>query len=224
MKSARSRPAQTMLKINLGSATAGVEGWVNIDNSLNIYLSKFPVIKKIMYKLGLISEDTLLADWRRKNVKRHNVTKGLPFKTRSVDAIYCSHLLEHLIYTQAEKVCREAHRVLKENGIFRVCVPDLKLYARKYIDGDREFFGNPEKPLGHAYLESMRIQGLSKRPLLEREFSSLHRWMYDEESLAFLLKSARFHRITILGFRLGLCPDLEKIEHRKASIYIEAQK
>lgn len=213
-----------MKKVNLGSGTNIVEGWINIDKSWNIYLSKFPTIKKLLYKLGLISEGTFRAKWRGKSIKRHDVTKGLPFKSESVDVIYSSHLLEHLTYNEARKVCKESYRVLKKNGLFRVVLPDLKLYARKYIEGDRVFFGDSEKPIADLFLESLHIEGLNERPVIEKILYSLHKYMYDAESLTFLLRSAGFHNIQECKFRKGLCPDLEKIENRKRSVYIESQK
>jgi predicted SAM-dependent methyltransferase len=213
-----------MIKVNLGSGTTVAEGWINLDKSWNIYLSKFPIIKKLLYKLGLISEDTFKADWQEKNIIRHDVTKGLPFESESVDFIYCSHLLEHLTYMMTRKVCQEAYRVLKKNGIFRVVVPDLKLYARKYVEGDRNFFGRSEKPMADLFLESLCLEELQDRPITQKILYSLHKHMYDAESLTFLLKSIGFRSIRRISFREGSCPDLEKIENRIRSVYMEAQK
>lgn len=213
-----------MKKINLGSGTNIVDGWVNIDKSWNIYLSRFPTIKKLLYKLGLISEGTFGANWRGKKIIRHDVTKGLPFKTQSCDVIYCSHLLEHLAYNEAKKVCQEAHRALKKNGIFRVVVPDLKSLTRKYVEGDRAFFGDSEKPVADLFLESLCLEISHERLIVEKILYSLHKHMYDAESLTFLLKSAGFSSIRECTFRKGSCPDLERIENREGSVYLEAQK
>ena len=211
-----------MKKVNLGSGLTIVEGWINIDKSWNIYLSKFPIIKKILYKLGLISESAFRAKWRGKYV-RHDVTRGLPFESESVDVIYCSHLLEHLTRNEARRVCQEAYRVLKENGIIRAVVPDLKVLARKYVEEDRKFFGDSKRPLADLFIESLFLERY-ERPSLERLFHSLHKTMYDAESLIFLLKSAGPYKIRECIFREGVCPDLEKIEHRRRSVYLEAQK
>jgi SAM-dependent methyltransferase len=213
-----------MLKVNLGSGPNLTEGWINIDKSWNIYLSRFPTIKRTLFKLGLISEGTFQAKWQRKNVLRHDVTKGLPFESGQADFIYCSHLLEHLRYGDANKVCQEVYRVLKKTGVFRVVVPDLELYARKYIEGDRTFFGESEKPVADLFLDSLYLEGLRDRPPLEKILYGLHKYMYDAESLTFLLRSAGFHNVRICNFREGSCPDLEKIENRTRSVYIEAQK
>lgn len=213
-----------MTKVNLGSGTSVIEGWINIDKSWNIYLSKFPTVKKMLYKLGVISEGIFQADWKGKNVIRHDVKKGLPFGDESVNFIHWSHLLEHLTRDDARRTCQEACRVLKKDGIFRVVAPDLKLLAEKYVEDDRDFFGGSPKPTADLFLESLLFGGLRKRPLPERIFHSLHKYMYDAESLTFLLESAGFQDVRERNFREGACPDLREIENRTRSVYIEARK
>jgi len=219
----KKRPLK-LRKINLGSGIHTVKGWINIDKSWNIYLSKFPTIKKILYKLKVISEGTFKAKWRGKSIMRHDVTKDLPFESESIDVVYTSHLLEHLTYNEARNVCRETHRVLKKGGIFRVVVPDLKLYAMKYVEGNKKFFGSSEKPIANLFLESLHLDALTERPKIEKILYASHKYLYDAESLIFLIKSSGFSNIQEHGFRKGFCPDLEKIENRKRSIYIEAIK
>lgn len=213
-----------IMKVNLGSGPTITEGWINLDKSWNIYLSKFPTVKRVLYRLGLISESAFQARWQEKNILKCDVTKRLPFESEQVDFVYCSHLLEHLTYDDARKVCQEAYRILKKNGIFRVVVPDLKLYAKKYIEDDRSFFEKSEKPMADLFLESLCLEGLHDCPTIEKILYSLHKYMYDAESLTFLLRSTGFYSIRVCNFREGLCPDLEKIENRMRSVYIEAQK
>jgi SAM-dependent methyltransferase len=62
----------------------------------------------------------------------------LPFKEGQFDAVYHSHVLEHLPHSQALPFLRECHRVLAPGGILRVVVPDLEMIARlylKYLEG-----------------------------------------------------------------------------------------
>jgi len=51
----------------------------------------------------------------------------------SVDAIYHSHLLEHLARADARTFLLECHRMLRPGGILRVAVPDLEQIARQYL-------------------------------------------------------------------------------------------
>lgn len=69
-----------------------------------------------------------------KNVKSHNILKGLPFENESVDVIYTSCMLEHFTKEQAEFFLKECHRILKKNGILRIVVPDLENVCREYIE------------------------------------------------------------------------------------------
>lgn len=213
-----------MLKVNLGSGIKIIEGWINIDKSWNIYLSKFPTLKKMLYKFGLISKATFQANWNGKNIIRRDITKKLFFEDDSIDFIYCSHVFEHLTRDDARKVCEEAYRTLKKQGICRVVVPDLKLFAQKYVQHNESFFGTSQKPIADVFWESLHFKGRCKPRLIENIFFNCHKYMYDAESLAFLLKSVGFQDIQECKFRQGKCLDLEKIEHRTRSVYIEARK
>src|SRR5207247_2856115 len=50
------------------------------------------------------------------------------------DAVYHSHVIEHLDRQAAPAFVRESRRVLKPGGIHRVAVPDLEKSCRRYID------------------------------------------------------------------------------------------
>lgn len=67
-------------------------------------------------------------------VIKHNLCCGLPFADDQVDAIYHSHVLEHLGPEQGERMLRECYRVLRPGGILRIVVPDLEQIAKLYLD------------------------------------------------------------------------------------------
>jgi hypothetical protein len=62
-----------------------------------------------------------------------DITGGLPFDDASFDAVYGSHVLEHLEPEVALGVLRDCHRILKPGGILRIAVPDLEAIARLYV-------------------------------------------------------------------------------------------
>ncbi|HWH49454.1 MAG TPA: methyltransferase domain-containing protein [Burkholderiales bacterium] len=62
-----------------------------------------------------------------------DVRKGLPFADRTFDAVYCSHVLEHLSQHQAAGLLEHMHRVLRPGGIIRIAVPDLETLTREYL-------------------------------------------------------------------------------------------
>ena len=66
-------------------------------------------------------------------VERLDVRRGLPFAQSTCDAVYHSHVLEHLDRVTAVKFISEAVRVLKPQGVMRVVVPDLEEIARLYL-------------------------------------------------------------------------------------------
>jgi glycosyltransferase involved in cell wall biosynthesis/predicted SAM-dependent methyltransferase len=102
---------QPRLKLNIGSFTVMFKGWVNMD----------------------ILD---LNDYARQNgfeFRQCDVTKGLPQKSETVDAIVTSHLLEHISRADGLKFLRECLRVLKPEGILRVAVPDTMKIAEAWV-------------------------------------------------------------------------------------------
>lgn len=90
-------------------------------------------------KLNIGCGDTFGRDWinldlfPKQGIKKINVKKRLPFLNDSIDAIYHSHLLEHLERQQAKKFLSECYRIIKPNGIMRVAVPDLQIICKEYL-------------------------------------------------------------------------------------------
>ncbi len=81
-------------------------------------------------------------------VRAHDILSGLPYRDATIDAVYSSHVLEHLTPAQAEALLREARRVLRPGGVIRIAVPDLEGIARAYlreVDALRAGKGNPHR-------------------------------------------------------------------------------
>lgn len=79
-------------------------------------------------------------DWRNLDivplvdgVQACDLSKGIPFDAESADAVYHSHVLEHLRTPDAESFLTECHRVLRPGGILRIAVPDLEGICRAYL-------------------------------------------------------------------------------------------
>jgi SAM-dependent methyltransferase len=62
-----------------------------------------------------------------------DLRKGLPFAAASFDAVYCSHVLEHLPRGEAQGLLRAIHAVLRPGGVVRIVVPDLEAIVRAYL-------------------------------------------------------------------------------------------
>jgi predicted SAM-dependent methyltransferase len=63
----------------------------------------------------------------------HNLLAGIPFDSNTFEVAYHSHVLEHFLKPDAERFIAECFRVLKNNGILRIAIPDLEQIARNYI-------------------------------------------------------------------------------------------
>jgi SAM-dependent methyltransferase len=100
------------------------------------------------------------------SVRGHDVTTGLPFPAGHFDAVYHSHLLEHLPRDQALPLVRECFRVLRPGGILRVAVPDLEQIARLYLESlDGAWAGDAEARRRHAWaLLELYDQAVRERP------------------------------------------------------------
>jgi SAM-dependent methyltransferase len=62
-----------------------------------------------------------------------DITRGLPFDAATCDAVYASHVLEHVAVGEAHRFAAEIWRVLKPGGVVRLVVPDLEGIARAYL-------------------------------------------------------------------------------------------
>lgn len=63
-----------------------------------------------------------------------DVRRGFPFEESGFDAVYGSHVLEHLDRVAAARLLRECYRVLKSGGLVRLAVPDLEVIAKLYLE------------------------------------------------------------------------------------------
>lgn len=212
------------LKLHVGCGPFVYEGWVNIDKSPSVLLSRAPWLRKALFKLRILTEDQ--ARGFPPGVVLADISKRIPAEDSSVDFIYSSHLIEHLSRWQCLAFAKECHRVLKPGGTVRLATPDLEAMIRDYVDGTSPF--NSRQPTRAdafcaeygAYTDT---PGSPVRRLIRKFLSGdSHQWLYDSESLAGLLREGGFTEITSHGFREGALPDLETVEQRERGLFIEA--
>jgi predicted SAM-dependent methyltransferase len=67
------------------------------------------------------------------DVIAHDVRSPFPFPDASFDAVYGSHVLEHLEPSAGARLLLECRRVLRPSGVIRVAVPDLEVIVRLYL-------------------------------------------------------------------------------------------
>ncbi len=207
--------------LNLGSGPEVVSGWVNIDRSPNTLLDRFGIAKRGLRRAGILS-DAHMTSWPREIVRAD--IRTLPFADRSVHAVYSSHTLEHLYFREAEQVLRESFRVLRTAGVLRLALPDAEVMAREFMAGCSH--NDPA-----ATLEFNRR--LNAHPLERPSFLTglrnlagghTHRWQPSPALLEHMLETAGFVEVHHRAFRVGLCPDLDAVETRPTSFFIEGVK
>ncbi len=83
--------------------------------------------------------DTYFQEWNNcdllpgRDVVPHDLRRPLPYAAGVFDAVYCSHVLEHLNPGDGAALLREMFRVLKPGGVCRLVVPDLEAICRLYL-------------------------------------------------------------------------------------------
>ena len=93
----------------------------------------------------------------------HDLTHGIPFADETFDAVYHSHLLEHLDRNKAHEFVADCHRVLKPGGIIRIAVPDLETIARLYLKSlDEALQGDEQAAERHEWMTIELLDQLAR--------------------------------------------------------------
>jgi predicted SAM-dependent methyltransferase len=177
------------VRLNFGCGDTRYDGWVGVDQRFAPNVD-------------------LALDLRRR----------LPFRNGSVDLCYSEHFFEHLFPDEGQFHLNEVHRILKPGGRYRVVVPDVVKFARKYIEGDVDFFRRAfpwaERPI-HALFAVANMRGD-------------HRNIIDFEELAHLARIAGFEtaqRSFANGSDLvDLRIDVATLQRIEESLYVEMIK
>jgi predicted SAM-dependent methyltransferase len=204
-------------RLNLGSAYIAPPGWLNLDNSPSVWLSKHRLVRSLLEKSGVVTPSAQQR-WRS-DIIFHDVRHGLPWQTHSFRFIYTSHLLEHLTREEGTRLLGECLRVLEPGGLLRVVVPDLKFYAQQYLAEAGNGSRSTTLPSEH-FLEMLGVHAGH-----EVSARNPHRWMYDAASLALCLGEVGFVDVVPQAHRQGQVPDLEVLDVRPVdSLHMEARR
>lgn len=202
--------AKKLTRLHLGAFDQPIEGWVNTDITPHIFVTRFPMLPWLMKIFKLIDENRYQqhkAGVFRK-LKYMNLTKTLPVGTETVEAIFSSHVFEHLFPDEIFHLVNEIKRVLIPGGICRVVVPDLKKIVNNF---------DPEDP--SEFLK--RIFENSTRSGIKNQ----HHTGFTEESLGKLFTETGFSKTTASSYMEGACPDINRLDNRPdESIFFEATK
>tara|TARA_B100001063_G_scaffold246053_1_gene283781 strand:+ start:1940 stop:2308 length:369 start_codon:yes stop_codon:yes gene_type:complete len=112
-------------------------------------------------------------EWNKNNnIQYADATKRIPLPLNSVEAIYTSHMFDHLSREGAKSFLYEAKKILKTDGVLRVSIPDLKIYLEKYlINEDADEF------MAGILVEAPPINTLKQKIFLFLNGYRHHQWM-----------------------------------------------
>lgn len=143
---------------------------------------------------------------------------GLPFPDASIDFIYSEHVLEHFSYNDLILLLQDCYRVIKENGIFRLVVPNAAIYLNAYSQKEKIDDDFQKKYCRYEF-------GLSyKSPIDYVNYifymNGEHRHMFDPDSILVILSDIGFKNVHLDDFS----PEIDKQDRKDNSIYVEATK
>jgi predicted SAM-dependent methyltransferase len=185
--------------VQYGAGNEAIKGWVNFDASPTLVIQKIPIVGRLMRsKLNCVFDD---------EIRYGDVVKGLPLSPDSVDGLFCSHVLEHLSFSDCLTALRNSYTYLKTGGRFRILVPDLSYYISKYQQAQASIYA------GAAAYQFIKDTGLGlevsrstvKQRLVDAFSGSAHRWMWDYHALYKALADHGF--VEIKRFEQGKCED-----------------
>jgi predicted SAM-dependent methyltransferase len=188
------------MKLHLGCGPKILDGWINVDYSLGARLAKVPLFRAFNRRANLFN-----MDWDRR-IFLHDLTRPFPWKDGSADMVYTSHTVEHFSREQGRRFLRECHRVLKEDGILRVIVPDLAFYVREYSAGNLRADDFVEK-LGVLHHGTGSRLKDSIAPLIQFP----HKCMYDAPTMVAVLEEAGFAAESRGAYESAI-PDIRALE------------
>ncbi len=185
-------------------------------------MARWQVTSGLLRRMGFLAPKSAeLAEMARHgSVRFANAAVRIPCATASVEAVYSSHMIEHLDRSEARAFLAEVRRVLHPGGVVRVAAPDLSAIAADYAaTGDADGFVaglhmGLDRPAG--------LRGWLKWTVVGPRH---HLWMYDGESLARLLRETGFADVTVMppgSTRISGPGQLDLRERETESVYVEA--
>lgn len=183
--------------LNVGCGLDAPQGWINIDISPSLRISKIPLLGNLFARLLKFPK------WPPSVRYGDLMTEIQGIKPDGCDLIFASHVLEHLALPDFHTALNHVYSYLKPGGIFRLIVPDLQKLASAYLRDAQD-----ETNKARAATSFMTNSGLGqneKRNTLYHRIrqafgNSNHQWMWDFESLSFVLKEHGFVQIHNCGY------------------------
>jgi SAM-dependent methyltransferase len=182
------QPSTSVKRLNWGCGNWRPEGWINSD------IEAGPGIDLVC-----------------------DIRDGLPLADDSIDYIVSVHALPEIAYGELIPVLQEMRRVLRPDGVLRLCLPDLDKAIEAYQAGKSGYFviGDIEwKDIGAKMITQIIWYGRARTPFT---------YGFAKE----LLEKAGFTSVAECSFKQTASPypDIVELDNReKESLFVEASK
>jgi hypothetical protein len=190
------------LYAQFGCGLSAPPSWRNFDCSPSLRLQRVPLVGRLFRRAPYPA-------WPA-HVEYGDIVVGLPLSARSVEGMYCSHVLEHLALEDFRVALRRVRVYLRDGGAFRLVVPDLERIAAEYLRDRRG---------AHWFLHEAHL-GQPTRARGPAQFvrawlgNSAHLWMWDYGQLAEELEHAGFTEIRRAEFGDSADPRFAEVEEK----------
>jgi len=128
-----------------------------------------------------------------------DVLSGLPFEDNTIEKIYHSHMLEHFNITDGLYFLEECHRIMKDDAVMRISVPDISVLYEKYVTRNMSEFNTTMPNIFEQMDDDMVKLGLimfgSSGEDCRGEQYAGHRMIYNYTSLKYLLERVGFKEV-----------------------------
>lgn len=180
--------------LHLGCGNNIVDGYVNAD----------------FYRMRFWNNSS------NENIWRLDLRYPLKCADDSFDGVFTEHTLEHLYLDDAIKLLKELYRVMKNNAIIRISVPDLEKYILFYV---QQLSREDEK----SFTKRFETRCSAIRDMTQ---NYLHLSVWDFKELKHCLEEAGFKNICKLEYRRTQDEklDLDLEERRWETLYVEGKK
>ena len=149
-------------------------------------------------------------------VVNFNRFEEFPLATATVDAIYASHVFEHISVYRCPRVLTECYRILAPGGTIRIIVPDVATSIAHYVAKNERFplFERRRLRAADAYgedytlFECMKEDFLSRssqRELLGEQLAHQNAWDFDSLQAALVRVGFQPDSVHRTAFRTTRC-------------------
>lgn len=178
-----------------------------------------------MIKIQFGSGNNMLDGWDNTDLPRTDVRKRLRYKDDSVDFIFHEHMIEHLDEVDGYNFMEECFRILKEDGVMRICCPSIDGFISVYENWDevpedfKKRHVNKTRFINDVTLgETVNYTGKKfshdGRVVPQKNSHRWHKYLYDKEDFVSKLTKIGFSEITFTEKHKSDYVELQNLERR----------